>query len=70
MLKHSGREHDISGTLGLVGIACVGLIDFVTGVEISFSIFYVLPILVGVLFGGGKTGFMLPVLAAAGQKTH
>ena len=50
--------------LGLGLIITIGLLDFATGFEYSFSLFYLLPIVVVVWFVNKKTGIVFSVLAA------
>jgi diguanylate cyclase (GGDEF)-like protein len=49
---------------GLASIAILGMIDHATGVEISFSIFYLAPISVAAWLGGRRAGLLLAVVAA------
>ncbi len=49
----------------LAGLGLVGLLHWWAGVEVAFSIFYVLPIAAGLWFCGRSFGLILSVLAAA-----
>ena len=49
---------------GLVLILLLGIVDYVTGQEISFSIFYLLPISFGVWYGGRTAGLILSFAGA------
>jgi diguanylate cyclase (GGDEF)-like protein len=40
----SGRHPLVIAALGLAGVAVIALFDFLTGYELSFAVFYVLPI--------------------------
>ena len=51
-----------AGLLFLLGVAAA---DFVTGREISFSLFYLIPILLVAWFAGRSWAFAISVLAAA-----
>lgn len=46
------------------GIAAIGLLDYFTGRDIGFSIFYLVPILLGALIGGLRAGIILSFLGA------
>lgn len=43
-------------TLGLISVLIVGCFDYITGYEISFSLFYLLPIFLITWFVNGKAG--------------
>lgn len=49
--------------LGFALLTVVGLADFLTGTEISFSIFYVAPIAVVAWFSGRGAGWAFAVLS-------
>ncbi len=53
--------------LGEAGIllAVIGLLDYATGAEISFSIFYLTPVVFATWFVGKRAGITLAVLSAA-----
>jgi len=51
--------------IGLSGLAFVGLLDWATGKEISFSILYLLPIGLAAWHGGWRVGAALSVLGAS-----
>lgn len=48
----------------LVLLAGVGVADFYTGAELSFSIFYLIPVALGAWYGGRNRGLLMAVLAA------
>lgn len=48
----------------LLLVAFLGLIDHVTGFEISFSIFYLLPISIGVWYGSRRLGYLISLVSA------
>jgi diguanylate cyclase (GGDEF)-like protein len=52
---------------GLAGIGLVGLADYLTGNEISFSLFYLVPILLIAWCGNQNTGFLLALASALTQ---
>lgn len=51
-------------TAGTLFAALVGAADFVTGREYTFSLFYLVPILLVTWFAGRKTGIVMSVIAA------
>ncbi len=50
--------------LGIVLIILVGSIDYLSGDEISFSIFYLIPILLVTWFGGIRTGIVFSCISS------
>lgn len=50
--------------LGLVIVACVAMLDYVTGVRLSFSIFYFLPIILVSWFVNRQLGLFFAILSA------
>jgi len=52
-------------TLGLGGVGLIGLVDYLTGYELSVSIFYLGPILGVAWFAGRRWGYFLCVLSEA-----
>jgi hypothetical protein len=51
-------------TSGLVSVLFIGYFDYLTGYEISFSLFYLLPIFLITWFVNGKTGVIISILSA------
>lgn len=51
--------------LGLVLVAIIGTVDYLTGIEISFSIFYLLPIVLVMWYGPATAGYIVCVLSSA-----
>jgi len=49
---------------GLIGVASVGVADFLTGREFSFSLFYLIPIVLVTWFSGRNLGLALSVISA------
>lgn len=69
MLLNSARVLDrqspvLVTALGLVLLAAVALLDYLTGFELSFSIFYLLPIVLVTWHSQQKTGYLFCVAAA------
>lgn len=51
--------------LGFLSIATLAILDYLTGVEISFSIFYLLPVAMVAWFIGRRAGIWISCAAAA-----
>jgi hypothetical protein len=47
-----GRGNSFWSAIGLFLIAIVGLLDYLTGIELSFSLFYLIPISLVAWFAG------------------
>jgi diguanylate cyclase (GGDEF)-like protein len=52
------------GITGLLLVISIGFIDYITGYELSFSLFYLAPILLITWFGGRRLGLMVSALSA------
>jgi signal transduction histidine kinase len=52
-------------TSGFILVLLVGVVDYVTGAELSVSIFYLIPISLSVLFVNRKAGVLLSVFSSA-----
>jgi diguanylate cyclase (GGDEF)-like protein len=68
MLLFRCLERQSKGAIFLISLVITGLLsigDYLTGPEISFSIFYVLPIAIAAWFGSRTVGFLIAVVAAA-----
>jgi diguanylate cyclase (GGDEF)-like protein len=50
--------------LGILVVGLIGYVDYVTGIEIGFSPFYLIPIVFVTWFVNARSGFVLAVLAA------
>jgi diguanylate cyclase (GGDEF)-like protein len=55
----------IAMLVGTAGVGLVGVVDFLTGAEISFAVFYLLPIAFAAWFGGRTIGLMVAFTACA-----
>ena len=51
-------------TLGILQVAFVGILDYMTGPNIAFSIFYLFPILLGTFSLGRREGFFISIISA------
>jgi len=51
--------------LGFLLVLVVGMLDYVTGAELSISIFYLIPIALSVVLVGRRTGICLSIFSAA-----
>jgi diguanylate cyclase (GGDEF)-like protein len=47
--------------VGLIGVFCVGIADFLTGWQLSFSIFYLIPIMLVTWFAGRNLGLVMSI---------
>src|SRR5215470_4072751 len=50
--------------LGLICIGVVGYVDFITGYEVGFSLFYLIPIVLVSWFGGSPFGLTIATVSA------
>ena len=51
--------------LSLVLLATVGALDYLTGYELSFSVFYLIPVAISAWYAGIHTGLVICVICAA-----
>jgi diguanylate cyclase (GGDEF)-like protein len=61
-VRTSSKPLGIWGSL--FGIFCIGMLDYLTGSELSFSIFYLIPISIATLSAGPRWGMAISVLSA------
>ena len=61
-LKHQSRLTILS--FGILTTFLLGLIDYLTGFEISFAFFYLLPVCLSNWFGGKRAGILISMLSA------
>lgn len=59
------KSKPVAVLLGLVSLALVARLDYATGVEISFSIFYLLPVSIVAWYAGLWEGLLMCVIGAA-----
>jgi hypothetical protein len=52
-------------SMGITLVILFGIIDYFTGYEASFALFYLIPVSLVVWFAGKKAGFLLAIIAAA-----
>jgi len=57
------RRRLFGGILACFMVVIVGLIDYLTGYEILFSVFYLLAIIPATWFGGKNSGFLISILS-------
>ena len=60
----SGRPVPQIAILSIVISLLIGVIDLITGFELSFSIFYIIPIAIASWYGGRKPGILLSFFSA------
>jgi diguanylate cyclase (GGDEF)-like protein len=69
LLKIPKRFQALSKPIGIAGavfvVAFLGATDYLTGAELSFSIFYLIPITVTTLMAGGAAGLVISLFSAA-----
>jgi diguanylate cyclase (GGDEF)-like protein len=58
------RSHLFWVLTGLLGVLAVGLADYLTGTELAFSLFYLVPIMLVAWFSGGKAGLAFSLVSA------
>ncbi len=64
--EYLGRRSPVQLTLlALTLVALVGGLDHLTGYELSFSIFYLLPIILATWYGRRRIGLLLSLISAA-----
>lgn len=63
------KGQPIAVLLGLASLALVARLDYATGVEISFSIFYLIPVSIVAWYAGLWEGLVMCVICAAGWYT-
>jgi diguanylate cyclase (GGDEF)-like protein len=51
--------------LAFAGVAAVAVFDYLTGLEISVSVFYLAPVSVAAWYGGRRDGYLLAVVASS-----
>lgn len=51
--------------LGLALIAVIGILDHITGFELSFSVFYLIPIILAAWYIGNRAGLAMSLVSAA-----
>lgn len=60
-----GAEEPVVWAVSLVTIGLIGVLDYVTGVDASFALFYLVPVSMAAWWIGGGAGFACSVLSAA-----
>src|SRR4051812_48242386 len=55
---------DLAVTVGIVSVVAIGMLDFLTGIQIRLSFFYLLPVCFVTWLVGRRFGIMLTVLSA------
>jgi diguanylate cyclase (GGDEF)-like protein len=54
----------ITMTMAIITVLILGLTDYLSGYEMSFSIFYLIPISYSIVFSGFRTGIIISLLSA------
>jgi len=58
------KSHTFWVITGLIGVALVGAADYLTGREIAFSLFYLIPIVLVTWYAGRKFGLIISLASA------
>ena len=58
------RSKILWGSTGFLLVILLGLVDYLTGYELSFSLFYLIPISLVAWFGGKKLGLLISAASA------
>ncbi len=57
-------DEPVVWVVSLVGVAVVGVLDYLTGVEASFALFYLFPVAIAAWWIGGRAGVVCSVASA------
>ncbi|MDH3496282.1 MAG: GGDEF domain-containing protein [Gemmatimonadota bacterium] len=61
-----GRLHPVRGiVLAVAGVASLGVLDYLTGYELSFAVFYLLPVTFAAWFSGRASGVVTSLASAS-----
>jgi hypothetical protein len=60
-----GKPHLIINIISLITLFVIGWLDFITGYEFGFFIFYFIPVSISAWFTGGKAGLLMACMSAA-----
>lgn len=55
----------LKGTIAIILVSLIGVVDYLLGYEIAFSLFYVIPIILSSWYMGDKFSFFLSILSGA-----
>ncbi|HEY5219034.1 MAG TPA: GGDEF domain-containing protein [Gemmatimonadaceae bacterium] len=68
-LDLDGRSKAFWTVTGVLLVAALGFIDYATGYELSFSLFYLIPITLVAWYSGSRLGFVISMLSAVAWMT-
>ena len=61
----NGKRHLIISIMSLMTLFVIGWLDYITGYEFGFFIFYFIPVSISAWFNGRKAGLIMACLSAA-----
>jgi hypothetical protein len=61
----NGKRHLIINIMSLSILFAIGWLDFITGYEFGFFIFYFIPVFISAWFNGRNDGFFIACMSAA-----
>lgn len=64
VIRYFRKKSRLFIVLGIVSVLLLGIIDYVTGPWISFSIFYLIPITMGTWFVNRRAGILISIISA------
>jgi K+-sensing histidine kinase KdpD len=59
------KRHIVISIISLLTLFVIGWLDFITGYELGFFIFYFIPVSISAWFNGRKAGLIMACLSAA-----
>ena len=59
------KRHLIISIVSLITLFLIGWLDFITGYELGFFIFYFIPVSISAWFNGRKSGLLMACMSAA-----
>ncbi len=65
LISHLTQSNIAATIVGLVAVGLLGIADYLTGPDISFSLFYLIPLSLVAWTAGRWSGFLLSVISAA-----
>lgn len=64
MPRNPGRTARVAILASVAGVLLVGVLDYASGAELAFSVFYVLPVIATAWYGSGRAALTVTILAA------
>jgi len=60
-----GKRHLIISIISLITLFVISWLDFITGYELGFFIFYFIPVSISAWFNGSRSGLLMACMSAA-----